>query len=380
MAKAPIQPALDVLVLGEHPAAYFTAALLKLKSKLNVLHATLPWEAPPDRSVIVNPALFDVHPLLAPWRRKLEMTTIYGLTFLADDAATRSEYHGKSTMTHIASYKDIRNAMIKVAQGEGVDFLTPKSVQVHRLDEKGLEITLGKLHVRPKVLVLGGHLPKEQEKILGMPEAWGHDVIHRYTFVRFKGANKIDLGAKPVIPMSLDLMGRLFWAWLLPLGQTIQIAVEQPIETVRQIRPADLLSHWVNVLKKHNVLKADTEVPMREVQSLDLPLAGALAHEGLANRTVLVGPAGGFYSACGEDIYPNIWSAEYAADAIKKALRERHLQDALQPYRHNWRTTLGDYLRGPQQNLKFLLPLVYRNQVMTSRLSEAILLGKGMVR
>ena len=65
---------------------------------------------------------------------------------------------------------------------------------------------------------------------------------------------------------------------------------------------------------------------------------------------------------------------------MKKALKEPHLQDALQPYRHHWRTTLGDYLRGPQQNFRFLLPLVYRNQVMTTRLTEAILLGKSVVR
>jgi flavin-dependent dehydrogenase len=115
-------------------------------------------------------------------------------------------------------------------------------------------------------------------------------------------------------------------------------------------------------------------------QSIDIPLAGALAHEGVANRTLLIGPAGGFYSACSEDIYPNCWSAVFAADTLRKALKERHLQDALNVYRSAWRTTLGDYLRGPQQNLRFLLPLVYRNQVMTQRLSESILLGKSVVR
>jgi hypothetical protein len=41
---------------------------------------------------------------------------------------------------------------------------------------------------------------------------------------------------------------------------------------------------------------------------------------------------------------------------------------------------LGDYLRGPQQNLRFLLPMVYRNQKMTTRLTEAILTGKSVVR
>jgi hypothetical protein len=63
-----------------------------------------------------------------------------------------------------------------------------------------------------------------------------------------------------------------------------------------------------------------------------------------------------------------------------KAIKERHPQDALQPYRQQWGATLGDYLRGPQQNLRFLLPLVYRNSTMTARLAEAILRGKSVVR
>jgi flavin-dependent dehydrogenase len=375
---------LDVLVLGEHPAAYLAAALLKHKSKLNVLHATLPDERPPDRLVLINPELFDLHPLLHPLRRKLETTAVYGLQFLssATDAATRSEHRAKSILSLVGHYKDVRTSFQKLATAEGVEFVNPKHVQVHRVDETGLDVTLGKAQLHPKVLVLGGGaLPEAQQKLLGLPESWGREVVHRYTFVMFKGGKQADLGAKPLVPMSLDLEGRLTWAWLLPHGPScIQLAVEQPIETLDRVKPAELLAHWEGVLKRHGVLKAEAHVPIEQAQSIDLPLAGALAHEGLANRTLLVGPAGGFYSATGEDIYPNVWSAVFAADAIKKGLKETHLQDALAPYRHNWRTTLGDYLRGPQQNLRFLLPLVYRNQVMTTRLTEAILLGKGMLR
>jgi flavin-dependent dehydrogenase len=381
MAKAPIPPVVDVLVLGEHPAAYLAAALLKHKSKLHVLHATLPDEHPPaDRLVLLNPAMFDLHPLLAPVRRKLESTSVYGLQFLADDPSTRSEHRAKSIMALVASYKDVRTAFQKVAAAEDVEFVTPKTLDVVRVIDGGVEVSVGKSHLRPTALVLAGPLPDSQEKLLGLPDSWGRDVVHRYTFVKFKGARHVDLGSKPVVPMSLDLQGRLTWAWLLPCGNTIQLAVEQPVETLDKVKPAELLAHWVMVLKRHNVLHPDAEVPLDQAQSMDLPLAGALAHEGLANRTLLVGPAGGFYSASGEDIYPNVWSAVYAADALKKAWKEPHLQDALGPYRQRWRTTLGDYLRGPQQNLRFLLPLVYRNQVMTTRLTEAILLGKGMVR
>jgi flavin-dependent dehydrogenase len=239
---------------------------------------------------------------------------------------------------------------------------------------------LGKTPVRAKLLVLSGLPTKAQQKLLGLPDGWGADIVHRYTFVQVAGTKWTDLGSRPVAPMSLNLKEMLFWAWLLPGEKSIQLAVEQPIESVPRMRPHDLLAHWINVLRAHEILSAKAEAPLEEAQSIDLPLAGALAHEGVANRTLLIGPAGGFYTACSEDIYPNCWSALFAADAVKKALKEVHVQDALQPYRHRWRTTLGDYLRGPQQNLRFLLPLVYRNQVMTTRLTESILMGKSVVR
>lgn len=375
-----VDPKLDVLVLGDHPATYLCAALLRHGTKLRVLHACIPEERVIDRTCLLNPALFSVHKLLEPLKRKLDLCAIYGVQFLADEAETRSEHRAKSTLAYTVQYKELRNALVKLATDEGVESVNPKHLQIHRLDEQGLEVTLGKSHARPKVLVLGGELPVPQQKLLGLPESWGPDVVHRYTFLRLKGAKWATLGNRPIVPMSLDLGHQLLWAWLLPFDGGVQLAVEQPIETVGRYKPTDLLRQWVDVLRKHDVLKAAGEVPVEDAETIDAPFAGALAHEGVANRTLLIGPAGGFFAATGEDLYPNSWSAVFAADVIKKALREPHLQDALQPYRQKWRTTLGDYLRGPQQNLRFLLPLVYRNQVMTDRLAEAILLGKSLVR
>lgn len=378
MAKS--EPQLDVLVLGDHPAAYLCAALLKHKSKLRVVHSTLPEEDWPDRLVILNPALFDLHAMLEPLRRKLEMTPAYGLRFISDSQGLASEHRSRSAMTQVVSYKAVRAVMLKLAQAQDVELITPKSMQIQRLDELGIDVIAGKSQLRPKMLVLGGLPSEEESKMLGLPDSWGPEVVHRYTFLKLSGGKWADLGSRPIIPMSLNLRDMLCWAWLLPSEKCVQIAVEQPVETLCKVRPEELLLHWVGVLRAHGLLNTRVEIPIDKAESIDLPLGGALAHEGLANRTVLVGPAGGFYSATTEDIYPNCWSAIYAADAVKKALREVHLQDALQPYRHKWRTTLGDYLRGPQQNLRFLLPLVYRNPVMTLRLAESILLGKSVVR
>jgi flavin-dependent dehydrogenase len=373
-------PQIDVLVVGGHPSAYLAAALLKEKSKLRVVHATIPKEAIGDRLVLVNPELFDLHPILSPLRRKLAGSAIYGLRFLADDAATASEYRSKSAVASVAQLKDVVVAMKKLAEGQEVEFCNPKRLEIRRLDEQGLEVTVGNQELRPKALVLAGALSDGQQRMLGLPEEWERGIVRRYSHVRLKNAKAVDFGNRPLMPMSLDLAGRLSWAWLLPGDGQTQLAVEQPIETVAEYEPSKLLSHWAGVLHGHGVLPKALTINPSTVETLDLPLGGALAHEGVANRTLLIGPAGGFYSASGEDVYPNCWSAIYAAEVLKKALRETHLQDAIQAYRQRWRTTLGDYLRGPQQNLRFLLPLVYRNQVMTNRLAEAILTGKSVVR
>jgi hypothetical protein len=378
MAKSP--PQLDVLVVGEHPCTYLAAMLLATTAKIRVAHCCVPGNGESDRLVLINPAFFDLHPLLGPLRRKLEMTAVYGLQFLADDPATHSEFRNKAALSHVASCKSVRTALMSLAEDQQVPLLTPKALQIHRVDERGLEITVGKETMHPRSLILGAALPVPQRKLLGLPESWGADVVHRYTFLKLPAGRWTDPGSRPILPMSLNLRDSLCWGWLLPGPKAIQLAVVQPIESIAIFPPLELLNHWIGVLRSHNVLLAKGDLPIASAESLDLPLAGALEHEGVANRTLLIGPEGGFYSACAEDIYPNCWSTLFAVDAIKKALREPHLQDALQPYRQKWRTTLGEYLRGPQQNLRFLLPLVYRNQRMTTRLTESILQGKSVVR
>lgn len=378
MAKP--EPQLDVLVLGDHPAAYLCAALLKHKTKLRVLHATFPGESTPDRLVLVNPELFSLHPLTEPLRRKIDMTGVYGLRFLADSPETASEHRSRSPLAYVTTCKAVRNAMVKLAECQDVETANPKVFEIHRAHEGGVDVTCGKTQLQPKLIVLASLPTEEQQKLLGMPDGWGPDVVHRYTFLKLPAPRWADLGGRPIIPMSLNLKDQLFWAWLLPVEKCVQLAVEQPVETVGRLKPRDLLAHWAQVLRAHGILTGKGDLPLDQSQFVDIPFGGALVHEGVASRSLLVGPAGGFYSATSEDVYPACWSAVFAADAVKKALKEVHVQDALQLYRHKWRTTLGDYLRGPQQNLRFLLPLVYRNQVMTSRLAESILTGQHVVR
>src|SRR5438045_2500691 len=130
--------------------------------------------------------------------------------------------------------------------------------------------------------------------MLNLPDEWEPQVMHRHTFTLLHTSVMDRLGARPTMPMSLDLKGTLSWAWMLPGEELTQISVSQPIDSLRQMPAINLLLHWTEVLQRHAVLGGPPPLDNGKVQSLDLPLAGALAHEGVGNRTLLIGPAGGF--------------------------------------------------------------------------------------
>jgi hypothetical protein len=369
----------DVVVLGSHPAAHFVAALLHEKG-LNAWCCAIPRQVLVDRLVLINPKLFDLHPFLGPLRRSVEWTATYGARFLGEESSTVSECRQRGTMALVGSLGDFARASGRMAETHGVRMRQPATLDIHGADESGIDITVGTVRVKPKALIVCDELTAAQRRVLGIPDAWETGVMHRYTYARLGAGAENRPGSRPTVAMSLDLKGSLRWGWLLPHGTQMQIAVVEPIEPDQAPGGRQLLNHWAEVLARHGMIDARASARNLTVNSIDLPLAGAMAHEGVANRTLLVGPAGGFFSACGEDIYPNCWSAVFAADVLARSLKETHLQDAIGAYRHEWRTTLGDYLLGPQQNLRFLLPLVYRNQVMTDRLAESIFQGKAIVR
>ncbi len=374
----------DVLIVGDHPSAHLAAALLRHRSAaLRVMQAPVPGEQHVDRLVAINPAFFDLHKLVAPLKRKLDLVPIYGLKFLADESDMRGEFASRSIAAYVAHFRPLHGALTGIAEEAGVESTPADTLELCRLDEHGVELELNGKALRARLILLAGHLPPRQKKLLGLAHAWEDGILHRYTFIKLKGNKWIEPSSRRarMIAMSLDLRGTLWWAWLLPSSSGAQIAVAQPASSTGRVAPLSMLKHWASVLLAHGELKASLDsIDFDAAESVDLPLAGALSQEGVANRTVLLGPAGGFYTACAEDIYPNCWSAVYAADTARKALQERHVQDALHGHRQKWGATLGDFLRGPQQNLRFLLPLVYRNPTMTARLAEAILFGKSVVR
>src|SRR5688500_11186265 len=227
MAKTTAQP--DVLVLGQHPCAYLAACIMLEEPGVSVAHATIPGDTPPDRLVIINPQLFALYKPLEKIKKKLELTAVYGAVFLSDDAATRGEWRSKVPVAYIGCYSDIRKQLAALAKEAGAKCMSPKSLNVDHVDEKGFGVAVDSHHVRPKAVLLAGHVSAEQGKMLGLPDAFHRDVMRRYSFVRLRGLERwTQPDSKPILPMSLDLSGHLTWAWMLPGVDEVQLAIEQP--------------------------------------------------------------------------------------------------------------------------------------------------------
>ena len=375
--KSPDPSAPAVVVIGEHPAASLCALLLA-EAKVPVAVASAGATPNAGRLVTLNPAFFGLHPSLAPLRDALDLEPVTAVRFLGPDgqaAQTRPKTGDDAgPLAYVVGADELARAVRDLAAAAGVPLLDGTAA-VARVDESGVEMTVGRRSLRPALVCVADPLDAASTTALGAAAFPGQGA-QRQTTAKLVGDDLAESADAATLAMSLDLGGGLDWGWLLRRGGEVQLCVQGPTTA----DPAELLAAWTRLLVGDGLLAESAKADGRTFRHETLPLAGAMTRDVVARRALLLGPAGGFYSASGEDAYPACWSALFAADVAAKALGATHVQDALAAYRGKWGSTLGDYLRGPQQNLRFLLPLVYKNPTMTDRLADSILLGDSLVK
>jgi flavin-dependent dehydrogenase len=361
------QDACDVLVLGDDVAALAAAILLRNGSAARVICIGRTEPPARERLVLLNPAAFSLDKGIAD--PGVSATPVHTVRFCSDDASVRQEHRFPALASQVVHLQELTTGLREVAARCGVTFARESSVRVLRIDENEMEVAASDGRLRCRMVLLSDDQLVDPSGI--EIRARGTQTSRGLTYAFCHNHNRRSPG---VLPLSVDLQGQLRWGWLLTHGQLSQVLVDHEPD---HPDPVGLLRHWLGVLNSHGEQVDD---PGWEPRTIQLPAGEALRRETVGPRTLRIGIAGGFVSACCEEAYPGIWSGVCAANVASKALRERFLQDALQPFRSEWGGTLGDYLRGPHENLRFLLPLVYRNPTMAARLAEAILLGASVVR
>jgi flavin-dependent dehydrogenase len=110
------------------------------------------------------------------------------------------------------------------------------------------------------------------------------------------------------------------------------------------------------------------------------PATNALESETLVGkRTLTIGDAGGFRAmASREGIYPALWSAKLAAEVVSAACKSDQPQDTLRKFSTKWRSTMAEYLRPPNADMQFLLPLIFTNAKMADKFAAAYFRGENI--
>lgn len=180
---------------------------------------------------------------------------------------------------------------------------------------------------------------------------------------------------------------RMHWILGLDGGETLVYWWRYGDEVVIRLhaggRRDDVLGRLRTLLKKlsdRSLLSGKLKPTQEAFVLRPSPSASALETEShVGKRSLTIGDAGGFIGAAGRHgIYPAIWSARLAADVLADAAGSPHPQDHLRRFSAEWRTRMADYLRPPNTDLQFLLPLVFANQQMADRLAAALYKGENI--
>ncbi len=141
-----------------------------------------------------------------------------------------------------------------------------------------------------------------------------------------------------------------------------------------------LLAALCTRLQAKGILQADLSALAIKSKAYCVPAAAALDMDShVGKHALVIGEAGGFVSACSDEgIYPAMWSAQIAADVIHAALASKHSQDTLMEFDSKWRMAMAEYLRPPNTDMQFLIPLIFSNQPMANRMAKAFFCGENI--
>lgn len=142
----------------------------------------------------------------------------------------------------------------------------------------------------------------------------------------------------------------------------------------------NLLRATVDKLIKAGLIACKDAVDPATVGLRPAPARSALEIDShVEKRCLIIGDAGGFVGeTSGEGICPAAWSARLAVDSIAAAMTSPHPQDQLRQFSTTWRSSMAEYLRPPNTDVHFLLPLIFSNRQMTDRMAAAFWKGQNI--
>jgi flavin-dependent dehydrogenase len=260
--------------------------------------------------------------------------------------------------------------LVQVATKAGAEFFPSHRASELSLGESDVTVRCDERSFVGKLLILasGRGTPLYESLRLGsvsMNAQWWASQVESDSST---GRDDASIG----VVLGLDSSGGFGYVVVADGRVTVNVQTCGPRETV-----VGTITHLCRNLVLHDVIGTDLSSLAARSEVVAIPPSVALSMEThVGKRSVVIGDAGGFVSAAsGEGIYPAMWSGKIAAEVVGRAVAASSPQDVLMEFNTAWRTEMADYLRPPNTDVQYILPLVFSNQPMADRMGAAFFSG-----
>jgi flavin-dependent dehydrogenase len=284
------------------------------------------------------------------------------------------QYSSRKRAGWLVNAARLEKALKAEADAVKVDTRTSNTRPAIQLQEDSV-VLMGSRRIEAKMLIIAQGLPNDIMGDLALPVrtvAQGHLIVAGLDVpLNKQTAASIDECLNIVEMHERSELGMFFRQ-----GNTLHLRVISNSAAAGN-RAAEL-SSLVCTLQAAGLLPASLSLAGAKGAVWHPPAGVALELEShVAKRCILAGTGGGFAeSITGQTLQPTVQSALLAAQVAADAIKADDPQDALMNFKELWRQEMADYLRPPSTSLRLLLPLLFVNQNIVDKFTQALLFGE----
>lgn len=365
----------DVLIAGAGPAGATAAALLagQGRSVLLIEQDAIPRQA--QRTVWVNACVAALVESLGSNPDEVLSAPFSDVTFYDGELQKSASPNLTQPAGYLLERSAFEDALVQAATRAGAELMAPCTVAGVKLAEEGVEVNTSDAQVfsgRVLLLAAGNKNPLIDQVLPAHVLHPGH----RQT-AQVEGTDPAAPDSVQAVTVILGLDREGGFGLLIRRGQSLRMAATAACsaDSVRR-----MLVNLCGNLAAKGIVTVDLTAQARQARVWQIASSAALEMDShVGKHCLVIGDAGGFVAAgSDEGIYPAMWSAQIAAGVVTEALASRHSQDTLMQFDAKWRIAMAEYLRPPNTDVQFLLPLIFSNQPMADRMAAAFFAGQNI--